>query len=84
MRKLEAFWFKYFSYSTLGNEDDWVRYAVVVFLTAVAIAGITCDVLDKRTLAKVLLNSYGILLLLFGIIWIVIYFYHNYRIKHER
>ena len=84
MQKLETFFFKYFSYATRNDENSWVRYALVAFFTIICACGIYCDVMGYENLAKVLFDSFLYLFTAFGILWIITWFYHKWRIRHER
>jgi len=84
MRKLEQIWFRYFSEATLDSQEDgWVRYTVAFTLFMIAMAGVACDMLGYHTPAKVLFLIFSIALSLFGALWITVFFYHNWRIRHE-
>jgi hypothetical protein len=81
MRKLEQFWFKYFSYATKDNEDSWVRYAVVAVFTLICAVAIYSDVQGYEALAEILFDTFLYLFLAFGITWIVVWIYHNIRLR---
>jgi hypothetical protein len=83
MRRLEEIWFRYFSQDTLYTEDAWVRYTVALVFLWTAFCGVIADVLGNQPLAKAFFITFTIEIGLFSLIWIVIWIYHNWRIKHE-
>jgi len=83
MRKLEQFFFRYFSTSTLYAEDAWVRWAPYSAMMALVAGGIFSESLGAPILAKILFFSFAGIFTTFGILWIIVWFYHNWRIRHE-
>jgi hypothetical protein len=81
MRKIEQFWFKYFSYSTRNSEDCWLRYMVYLILFIPSAIGVGLDILGKNGLIWIYI--FCGLLIIFAIPWIIIFFYHNWRIKNR-
>jgi hypothetical protein len=81
MRKLEQFWFRYFSEATLNTKSGWVRYAVAAFFGWTALLGVLFDVFGRHTPAKVLFIIFFLELLLFGLLWITAWVYHNWRLR---
>lgn len=73
--------FRYYSFSTLGNNKDvWVRYITVIVF---AIPIIVAIVLDQLKLNYIIpLYIFMGLFLPFAVIWIIIWFYHKWRIRH--
>jgi len=83
MRKLEQFWFKYFSYATKDNEDSWVRWAVATYLSGLASVGIIADVLGVKDLAEFSFTALLISFAIFGTLWIIVWIYHNIRLRRN-
>jgi hypothetical protein len=83
MKKLEELWFRFFSESTINTKDWWVRYVVYATMFLPMLTGVIINVVkgEQFGLAWVLVG--GGILVVFGIIWIVTWFYHIWRIKHE-
>lgn len=82
MRKLEIFWFRYFSYSTTDSKDGWVRWVVTGVMFFPAVIGAIMDINDRNALPWIWI--YIGLMVAFAVVWITVWFYHNWRIKHER
>ena len=78
---LEDFFFKYFSSSTSDTKDSWVRYVVFGIMCIPFIAGIWFAVMGFINFALFFGKVLSIMLIPFAIIWIVVYFYHNYKLK---
>lgn len=83
MRKLEEFWFKCFSESAAVTNVGWVRYIVVCVMAIPAIIGISKNLILGGSAGIGWMFIYFGILGLFGLVWIVIRFYHYWRIKHE-
>lgn len=81
MRKLEQFWFKYFSYATKDDDNSWVRWAVATVFVLLSISGTVADMQGYEALAKILFDIFIILFTAFGFTWIVIWIYHNIRLR---
>jgi hypothetical protein len=81
MKKLEEFWFRYFSYSTINSKYGWVRYLWYVILLIPLVIGVVLDLFHKNGHVPlfIFLGMFGS----FAIVWMVVWFYHNWRIKHE-
>jgi hypothetical protein len=79
MRKLEEFWFRYFSESTLNTKDCWVRYVVALILAFPYIVGILLDILGMDYTIPVLIGV--VLMVCFAALWITVWFYHENRLK---
>lgn len=84
MKKLEELWFRFFSESTLNSKDWWVRYVVWFIIALPMIIGVIINATHnfKGGLGWLL---FGLgLLIVFAIVWIVVFYYHKWRIKHDR
>jgi len=84
MRKLEQFFFRYFSQSTQFSEDAWLRWAFYTFLFVLVAGGILNENLGAPIIAKIFFFSFAGIFTTFGILWIIVWFYHNWRIYHEK
>lgn len=85
MRRLEIFFFKYFSTSTIDNDDDnWLRYLVALILFTPALLGIVLDTTGRPISALLCFILFMALMVIFGVVWIIVFFYHNWRIRYER
>lgn len=83
MKKLEQFFFRYFSAATQFSEDAWVRWTFYIFLVALVAGGIFSENLGAPILAKIFFYSFAGIYTTFGILWIIVWFYHKWRINHE-
>lgn len=84
LQKLEAFRFRYFSRSTLDNDDDnWLRYVVAIAMLVPAAIGVVFDLTGQRVEAVIWFCIFTGLLVGFAVVWIVVWFYHNWRLRHE-
>ena len=81
MRKLELFFFRYFSQETLDSKDGWVRRLVGLIMFVPFLIAFVLTIMWKS--AKVPTYIFMGMLIPFAIVWIVIFFYHNWRIKHN-
>jgi hypothetical protein len=81
MKKLEIFFFRYFSQETFGNKDGWVRNVVAIIMFIPFLTAFTLTVIGKN--AKIPTYIFMGLLVPFAVLWIIVWFYHNYRIKHK-
>jgi hypothetical protein len=81
MDKLEETWFRYFSNDALGTKDAWGHLLLwgVLFIPLVfAIIFILTGFMDPmRFCVKWFLWELG----LFCVIWIIVYIYHNQKMK---
>jgi Na+/melibiose symporter-like transporter len=84
MRKLEEFWFRIFSEKTANIKDWWARYVVWTILATPFIIGVIINLVlgGSKGIGWVLVGC-GIMVV-FAIIWITVFFYHNWRIKKEK
>ncbi len=83
MKKLEQFWFRYYSQATVNNDNDnWLRYVTAIVLFIPAAIAVILDVLGGNGTIPIII--FILLMVLFSITWIVVYFYHNWRIRHDR
>ena len=81
--KFEIFWFKYFSANTANTSDGGVRRVVAGVMCIPLLIAFFFTVVDMMAVAKVFGLIYAGLLVAFAIVWIFVFFYHNWRIKHE-
>jgi high-affinity Fe2+/Pb2+ permease len=85
MRKLEEWWFHYYSTAMFyAGIDLWVRYVTWGILALPAIAGIVLDQLGMPIGAGLCFILFMALMIVFSALWIIVWIYHNWRIKHER
>ena len=84
MKKLEAFFFKYFSESTKDSEDSWVRWAFAILLLAIGMGVAITDSNGYEVAARVLVYIFNAIFVPFGVLWIIVWFYHNWRIKNNK
>ena len=84
LNKLDDFWFKYFSIATINFPDWWVRKAVVGVMLIPFLAALFCSIIGADAAVKVFGLIFCFMLLIFGIVWIFVFFYHNWRIKHGK
>ena len=77
MKKLETFFFKYFSESTKDNEDSWVRWAFALLLIVLALGAVITDQTGNLMASRVFLSVFNIIFVPFGVLWIIVWFYHN-------
>jgi uncharacterized membrane protein YhaH (DUF805 family) len=82
MRKLEQWWFRYFSYATKDNDDAWVRWLVMFILCVPCTIGCVLNLTHGKGQTWILISFF--MLIAFAIPWITVYFYHNYRIRKEQ
>jgi len=78
---LENFYFKYFSSSTASSDDGWVRYLVYGIMFVPFVVGFFFTIMGFMDLARLSGNILLYMLIPFAIIWIVVYLYHNYKLK---
>jgi len=83
MKKFINFWFRYFSENTINTKDWWVRDVVWFIMALPMIIGVIINVTHnfKGGLGWALIG--GGILGIFAIIWIFVFFYHNWLIKKE-
>jgi hypothetical protein len=81
MRKLETFFFRYFSFETLNTKDSWVRYTWAAILTSLAM--IACILNATTGKGQILILIFITLFTIFALLWILVFFYHNWRIKNK-
>jgi hypothetical protein len=84
LNKLDDFWFKYFSIATINSPDGWVRKAVGGAMLVPFLAALFFSIIENDALVKVFGLIFVFMLLIFGAVWIFIFFYHNLRIKHGK
>ena len=84
LNKLDDFWFKYFSIVTLNSSDGWVRKAVGGVMLVPFLAALFFSIIENDALVKVFGLIFVFMLLIFGAVWIFIFFYHNWRINHGK
>lgn len=82
MRKLEELWFRFFSENTANTKDWWVRYLVWGILATPAIIGVIVNEVKGNNAGLPWIYVFAGMLLVFAIVWIIVYYYHNWRIKH--
>jgi hypothetical protein len=78
---LEKTYFRYFSASTIDSDEWGVRYIVYLIILIPLCIGIVLDLFDKDWRIPVFIFS-G-MLLMFGIFWIITWFFHNWKIKKQ-
>jgi uncharacterized membrane protein YesL len=83
MRKLEEFWFRYFSQATEYTKDNWLRMTVAGVMLLTTLLGVIFDTFGYPRLAKVSFLLFSLEMIIFALLWITVFFYHNWRIKHE-
>ena len=84
LANLEKWWFRLFSQETVDDEDYWwVRIVVVGIMIWTGFGAMVFDMSHKAAPAKVLFIIYTIEIFLFAFLWLIVWFYHNWRIKHE-
>ena len=83
MKKLEEFWFRIFSEKTINTKDWWVRYVVWAILAFPFVVGVIINATHhfKGGIGWILVGC-G-MMVIFAVIWITVYYYHNWRIKKE-
>ena len=82
MKRLEEFMFKYFSWSAfVSDKYGWVNYTLFGIFITPLIIGVILDQLGKDYIPALIV--FGCLFLPFCLVWITVWFYHNWRIKHE-
>ena len=84
LERFERWWFRYFSQETLEVEEDvWVRWTFAGFFLWTGLGGVFFDLIGEPKPSKAMFIIYSLELLIFGLTWIFVWFYHNWRIKHE-
>lgn len=78
---LEEFYFKYFSESTADSDDGWVRYLIFGIMCVPPVSGFFFIILGFIDLARFFGSVCLCMLIIAAIVWIVVYFYHNYKLK---
>lgn len=78
---LEKFWFRYFSSSTLDSKDYWVRYIVYGIMMIPFSLGFLFTILELSDLVGICSYILAGMLVPFAIVWIIVWFYHNWKIK---
>jgi hypothetical protein len=82
--KIESFYFKYFSTSTL-QVNNWLTWLVAGILFIPLLLGFIFTILNKpNDVIKIPGLIYAVLLTLFGIPWICVWFAHINRIRKIR
>lgn len=76
---LEKIYFRYFSIATIGSKEWYVRYLVYVIFLIPLCVGIILDLFDKDW--RIPIYIFTGIFFIFGILWIITWFYHNWRIK---
>ena len=84
LNKLDDFWFKYFSIATINSPDGWVRKAVGGVMLIPFLISFAFVIFDNMPVAQFIGFIYAGMLLVFAIVWIFVFFYHNWRIKHGK
>jgi succinate dehydrogenase hydrophobic anchor subunit len=84
LNKLDDFWFKYFSIATLNSSDGWVRKAVGGVMLVPFLISFAFVIADNMPVAQTIGLIYGAILLVFAIVWVFVFFYHKWRIKHGK
>lgn len=79
---LENFYFKYFSGSTADSKDGWVRYVVYGIMFIPLVLGLFFTVIGLIDLARFFGLVLMWMLLILAVPWIVVYFYHNHKLKN--
>ena len=74
--------FKYFSKSTLNDERyNWVRYVTALVMFFPVVIAVALDLMGRSP--KVPMIIFMVVFFSFCLIWIVTWYYHNYRIKRD-
>jgi protein-S-isoprenylcysteine O-methyltransferase Ste14 len=81
MKKLEIFWFLYFSRYSEETSVWWVKYVVYVIMATPMLIGFIFTTLGLD--AKIPTYIFIILFVPFALVWIIVWIYHKYRIKKE-
>ena len=79
---LEEFYFKYFSSSTAHSKDGWVRYLVHGIMSIPFTLGFFFTVMGLIDVARFFGTILTWMLIIFAVPWIVVYFYHNWKLKN--
>jgi hypothetical protein len=83
MKKLEEFWFKYFSGSTKDDERyNWLRWTWYCFLLSLVLAGVILDCFNRNW--RVPIYTFLGLLVIFSGIWIAVWIYQRWRTRHGK
>lgn len=78
---LENFYFKYFSSSTADTKDSWVRYVVFGVMLIPFVAGMWFTAVGFMNLAQFFGDILFVLVTIFAVPWVIVYYYHNYKLK---
>ena len=78
---LEEFYFKYFSSSAAHSKDGWVRYLVYGIMSIPFTLGFFFTVIGFIDVARFFGNVLLIMLIPFAVVWIIVYFYHDWKLK---
>ena len=82
MKRLEQFWFKCFSSETLEDPTYfWVRWVWYIILIIPLIIAVILDHFKSDYIPALIV--FGCLFGPFVIIWIIVWFYHRWRVKKE-
>lgn len=84
LRKIEEFYFRYFAQLTIESEDIWLRAIISLIMILTALLAVVLDVLMLKQLARIVLFIFAGEMGVFGLLWIIVFFYHNWRIRHEK
>jgi len=80
MKKLEQFFFRYYSYDTLNDDRyNWLRYVTAIIFLIPVVGAVVLDLLNIN--CRIPLCVFMGLFLPFCVLWIVVWFYHNWRIR---
>ena len=84
MKKLEEWWFHYYSTATFyAGIDLGVRYLTYSILFIPALAGVILDLSGRPLGATLCFILFCALMLIFACIWMIVWIYHYYRIRNE-
>ena len=76
---LEEMFFRFFSESTQHTKDGWVRFVVYLVFLIPIVVGVVLDQIGKNYLPAI--TVFAVLFLPFCLLWIITWFYHNWKIK---
>jgi hypothetical protein len=82
MRRLEEFWFKYYSTATACDENSWLRWMTYCIFSLPLLWASVANELGGNI--KIPLIIFLRMFLPFCLLWIIIWIYHTIRLTHER
>lgn len=76
---LEEMFFRFFSESTQYTKDGWVRFVVYILFVIPLVVAVVLDQTGHDYRPAMVI--FAALFLPFCILWIITWFYHNWKIK---